>query len=898
MIASWEVRSARAGLWIVVALLIGAFGLRLWNLGQPSIWHDEGWSIRAIRDPIGTPDDNTPPVYYGLLHLLWLGAGETPLALRYGSVLLDLITVALAVRLVRGWAGWDAAILAAVFLGTSPLLWAYAREIRAYVAVPLLALVLLWQTDRLLAPRRRFPWRAWGGLLIVELLLLYTHNLSVPVVGWLNLAVGAVWLGQRRWKALGTWAAGQAALLIAYIPWLVGQSPSGTPLNTPPRVDLSLVWDIWQAYFAPLPTQIGAEHALVIGSALFGAMAVLSVAAMLVWNRNRHTLLVLSQAVLLPVLATAELIVAHIDFHPRYYIAGVPATLMLVTLGIDSVPVHFGEIRRMAVPVAMALASGVAVASLTALLDKPRYQRDDFRAVSEYYATLPADAIILIPYGWEPAIEEYYADKLGIQAEILGIALHSDVNMAIEEINAALATRRGAVRVELLTWYQLPADVRGMYPCLLEAAGRRADDSVHTVQGITTTGYLVEHPVALAATSRPQVDYGAIDLVDAAVAGQRSVCLRTEWQLRQPTRDDWRVAGRVLTTAPPGWTIARSDSDIRADDQAPTSQWKAGQRGDAFSLLRFPNGTPPGDYTMQMIVFSSREMDGLDRLVNGVPSGKLLALGAIRPAETTDAVFQKLPPVRASVPLAEGVALAGHDAQDQTLNPGQELRITLYWHVTSDCCRETPWTRGTVTLRGDGWELAQPVAAYAAYSLDWHGFVIPAEASGTAVLAVESGGFEPVTLATYTIEETDHLFAQPAFETAVQTEFDDLAVLEGFSVARTTVTPDDALDLTLVWRAVQTPNTSYRVFTHLLDAEGRVIAQHDGLPVGEARPTTSWVPGEYIVDTHALSFIPERKDYRGPASLEVGFYDSETGDRVRVTNGADHVILPVEIMVQ
>jgi hypothetical protein len=166
------------------------------------------------------------------------------------------------------------------------------------------------------------------------------------------------------------------------------------------------------------------------------------------------------------------------------------------------------------------------------------------------------------------------------------------------------------------------------------------------------------------------------------------------------------------------------------------------------------------------------------------------------------------------------------------------------------------------------------------------------------VLAVESGGFEPVTLATYTIEETDHLFAQPAFETAVQTEFDDLAVLEGFSVARTTVTPDDALDLTLVWRAVQTPNTSYRVFTHLLDAEGRVIAQHDGLPVGEARPTTSWVPGEYIVDTHALSFIPERKDYRGPASLEVGFYDSETGDRVRVTNGADHVILPVEIMVQ
>ncbi|HVO71671.1 MAG TPA: hypothetical protein VMT24_16595, partial [Aggregatilineaceae bacterium] len=892
MIASREVRSTRAGLWIVVALLIGAYGLRLWNLEQPSIWHDEGWSIRAIRDPIGTPDDNTPPVYYGLLHVLWLGAGETPLALRYGSVLLDLITVALAVRLVRGWAGWEAAILTAVFLGTSPLLWAYAREIRAYVAVPLLALVLLWQTDRLLAPRCQFPWRVWGGLLIAELALLYTHNLSVPVVGWLNLVVGAVWLGQGQWKALGLWIAGQGALLIAYIPWLAGQSPSGTPLNTPPRVGLPLVWDIWQAYFAPLPTQIGAEHALVVGSALFGALAVLSVAAVLAWTRNRRTLLLLSQAVLLPVLTTAELIVAHIDFHPRYYIASAPATLMLVALGVHKVPEHPGEIRRMVIPAAMALAAGIAAASLTALLDKPRYQHDDFRAVSEYYTTLPADAIILIPYGWEPAIQEYYADKLGIRAQILGIALHSDVNTAVETINAALASRNGPVRVELLTWYQLPADVRGMYPCLLESAGRHADGSVLTVQGITTTGYILERPVVLVQTSVPQTDYGVIELVDSAAGGQRSVCLHTEWQLQQPTSDDWRVAGRVLTTAPPGWTIAGSDTDIRADDQSPTSQWKARRRGDAFSLLRFPSGTPPGDYTMQMIIFSNREMAGLDRLVNGVPSGKLLALGIIRPAGTTDAAFQKLPPVRASVRLAAGVALAGHDAQGGTLYPGQELRITLYWQVTSDGCRESPWTQGTVTLRGDGWELAQPVAAYAAYSLDWHDFVIPAEASGTAVLAVESGGFEPVTLATYTIEKTDHLLAQPAFETPVQTEFDDLAVLEGFSVARTTVTPDDALALTLVWRAVQTPNMSYRVFTHLLDAGGRVIAQHDGLPVGEARPTTSWVPGEYLVDIHALSFVPERKDYRGPASLEVGFYDPETGERIRVTSGADHVILP------
>jgi hypothetical protein len=79
---------------ILCLLLIAAFGLRVWNLNAPSIWHDEGWSIRAIRDPIGGADDKTPLAYYSLIHLLWNVAGESPFALRYGSTLLDMITCA------------------------------------------------------------------------------------------------------------------------------------------------------------------------------------------------------------------------------------------------------------------------------------------------------------------------------------------------------------------------------------------------------------------------------------------------------------------------------------------------------------------------------------------------------------------------------------------------------------------------------------------------------------------------------------------------------------------------------------------------------------------------------------------------------------------------------------
>jgi hypothetical protein len=370
--------------------------------------------------------------------------------------------------------------------------------------------------------------------------------------------------------------------------------------------------------------------------------------------------------------------------------------------------------------------------------------------------------------------------------------------------------------------------------------------------------------------------------------------LHTTWELRQDTGHNWRVAGRLLTTDPPGWIIARSDSDIRSDEQLPTSQWDAGERGDGFSLLRFPAGSPPGDYTAQISVYSRARPGGLDRLVNGIPSGRAVALATVQPIGTTADPMRggAFRPVHLDDdPLVE---LTGHDAKSQTLNPGQELRITLHWHLAG----QDRWTGATLVLRGDGWEASQPVTAYATYSLDWHALVIPAEANGDAALIVESAHVEPITLATYTVEASDHLFTPPAWDVPVQTTFDDLAVLEGFSVGKTIIAPDEKLDLTLVWRVIETPGESYRVFTHLLDSDGQVIAQHDSFPANNTRLTTGWIPNEYIVDPYTLEFLPERQDYRGSAHLEVGFYNPETNNRVHVAGGADHILLPIEITVQ
>jgi hypothetical protein len=120
----------------------------------------------------------------------------------------------------------------------------------------------------------------------------------------------------------------------------------------------------------------------------------------------------------------------------------------------------------------------------------------------------------------------------------------------------------------------------------------------------------------------------------------------------------------------------------------------------------------------------------------------------------------------------------------------------------------------------------------------------------------------------------------------------------GYDITSTEVTTDERVKLTLYWRAIneEPVPTSYTVFTHILDEAGRLIGQHDGLPAGGKRPTTSWVKEEVIVDTHEMEFYD--LNYVGRGIIEVGFYDLRTMERVKTEEGDDHLILPSEVVVR
>ena len=89
------------------------------------------------------------------------------------------------------------------------------------------------------------------------------------------------------------------------------------------------------------------------------------------------------------------------------------------------------------------------------------------------------------------------------------------------------------------------------------------------------------------------------------------------------------------------------------------------------------------------------------------------------------------------------------------------------------------------------------------------------------------------------------------------------------------------LQVELWWRATAPMPERYKVFLHLLDQNGQIVAQRDAEPAGYSRPTSSWEIGERIVDRHGIVIPPGTLP--GSYRLIGGMYAPETGQRLPVT---------------
>ena len=106
--------------------------------------------------------------------------------------------------------------------------------------------------------------------------------------------------------------------------------------------------------------------------------------------------------------------------------------------------------------------------------------------------------------------------------------------------------------------------------------------------------------------------------------------------------------------------------------------------------------------------------------------------------------------------------------------------------------------------------------------------------------------------------------------------------LDGYALTPET-SPGGDLLLALRWESLQPVTYDYQVFVHLLNPAEEKLAQRDGQPVQWLRPTSTWQPGEEIIDRYGL--ILPRDLPGGSYTVAVGLYDPVSGQRLPVSAG-------------
>ncbi|MBC7224125.1 MAG: hypothetical protein H5T59_07610 [Anaerolineae bacterium] len=152
------------------------------------------------------------------------------------------------------------------------------------------------------------------------------------------------------------------------------------------------------------------------------------------------------------------------------------------------------------------------------------------------------------------------------------------------------------------------------------------------------------------------------------------------------------------------------------------------------------------------------------------------------------------------------------------------------------------------------------------------------------VVAGTGLGEDFLDLGTVRVQGRPHNFAPHTPQHPASARFGNAIRLVGYDLDASEARPGGAVRLTLHWQAVQTPPEGWAAFVHLVDADGRIVTQDDGVPGDGTLPTTGWLPGEYVSQTHTLALSQEAAP--GTYRLLVGWYRPEDGARVPLEGGA------------
>jgi hypothetical protein len=405
-------------------------------------------------------------------------------------------------------------------------------------------------------------------------------------------------------------------------------------------------------------------------------------------------------------------------------------------------------------------------------------------------------------------------------------------------------------------------------------------------------GPVVENTVIVRANELQLAGY---NLQAESVAAGETFDIDLAWQtFSQPAVN---YQSNVWLVGPEGqvWSEKETNRPRIYETTAPTTLWVGGQWAWDSREVQVLPGTPPGEYDIVLTLFHLADLQPVTLLeADGSVRGPTAVIGQI--TVTTPSQPPEFNPQFALEAETAGLHLLGYNQDRAEAIPGEQLLLTFFWEKAATVEPESRPTALQLTLQDKAGQTVQswtipPVSADYPPAAWQPGERLRGQHGLRLAAGLASGQYqfrlEDIELGMLSVTAPERLFSQPPFETAVGANFGDQIELVGYTLE----TAGESLSATLIWQALAEMPTSYRVFVHLVNESGQIVAQADGEPAAWTRPTTGWAAGEYIVDRYVL---PQPENGEGETVvLRVGLYDPDTGLRL-MTGTAEFVFLQSE----
>ena len=203
---------------VLASIAILGFALRIYRLGNPSLWFDELNTAGRANCPFfqvipRISDVAFPPLYY-LLMSLWIGTfGNSEFSLRFPSLIFSTLSVIFIFKLSKELFGGRVGWFAALFASISPISVYYAQEAKMYS--------MLWFFGILsfLFFHRFSEGNKTGSL--VSYVIFTTITIYTQYIGFIFIVIQNIFsVSLFRGTQLKKWLRGQLAILVLYLPWI------------------------------------------------------------------------------------------------------------------------------------------------------------------------------------------------------------------------------------------------------------------------------------------------------------------------------------------------------------------------------------------------------------------------------------------------------------------------------------------------------------------------------------------------------------------------------------------------------------------------------------------------------------------------------------------------------